>query len=717
MSPQFRSCPALIFTLGLVGPTLAAELVLKVENTNTVAMGGNIEFHLETERVWPNPHDPEQVQMDLEITTPSGAKQTVPAFFFQPCEWRLVERGGRKTEWVYPTGQAGWRVRFTPSEPGRHSARASLKEGEQKVFSEPIPFSCLAGPDKGGLRVSPKDPRFLEWSDGTPFFAIGQNVAFVGLSQYMSVAGAGEAFRRMAENGANFVRVWTCCEDWALAIEARKSAWGRSWDWRPSFVPRPVEEPRATNRLCVGLGGTQPKNLAVSPSHPVAVRPSQTYRLGGRIMTETNTTLSFDAQNGPLGGPAASAQPGHWTSVDRTFTTAANQWWLGDLRLRLAGEGRAWVDGLSLCEAAGGPNLLWEAEVNRPLRGVYDQVDSSMLDRLVAAAEQHGIYLQLCLLTRDLYRPALKDPKTAEYRQATLDAQKLLRYAVARWGWSRHVGAWEYFNEMDPNAPTVSFYGALGDDLERTDPYHHLRTTSAWGPAPNDWKQPRMDMAQLHWYLRPAWGQLSRDEVAAVLDRTRLLRMAAPDKPALLAEFGLADDKWGLSPYMRQDKDGVHFHNALWASSFCGLSGTAMFWWWETLDQQDLYRHYKPLAAFLAGIPFTTGQFQAVSSESEKQSRVLAWRGRDGFYGWISNPEATWWKQVVEKKPLAEIQGDTLTVEVSPGGTYRVEWWDTNTGAILKQTEATLTAERLRLPIPPYAGDIACKVVRKKANQ
>ena len=43
-------------------------------------------------------------------------------------------------------------------------------------------------------------------------------------------------------------RLWTCGEDWALAIEARKSAWGRSWDWRPPFVPAPGEP---AGRLCV----------------------------------------------------------------------------------------------------------------------------------------------------------------------------------------------------------------------------------------------------------------------------------------------------------------------------------------------------------------------------------------------------------------------------------------------------------------------------------
>ena len=53
-----------------------------------------------------------------------------------------------------------------------------------------------------------------------------------------------------------------------------------------------------------------------------------------------------------------------------------------------------------------------------------------------------------------------------------------------------------------------------------------------------------------------------------------------------MGEFGLAEDKWGRSPYMERDTEGVHFHIALWALAFSGLSGTAMFWWWEPLDQR-----------------------------------------------------------------------------------------------------------------------------------
>ena len=52
-----------------------------------------------------------------------------------------------------------------------------------------------------------------------------------------------------------------------------------------------------------------------------------------------------------------------------------------------------------------------------------------------------------------------------------------------------------------------------------------------------------------------------------------------------------------------------------------GLSGAASFWWWETWDQLDAYRHYRPLAAFLAEMPFATAQLQSVSLTTPTWSR------------------------------------------------------------------------------------------------
>ena len=117
-------------------------------------------------------------------------------------------------------------------------------------------------------------------------------------------------------------------------------------------------------------------------------------------------------------------------------------------------------------------------------RGYYNPVDCALLDHIVEAAEQTGIYLQLCLITRDAYMGDLKDEQSAAYQQATVDAQNLLRYAVARWGYSTHVVTWEYFNENDPGLPMERFYREVGDYLQQVDRVRSLAVDQCLASGP-----------------------------------------------------------------------------------------------------------------------------------------------------------------------------------------------------------------------------------------
>ena len=267
--------------------------------------------------------------------------------------------------------------------------------------------------------------------------------------------------------------------------------------------------------------------------------------------------------------PAPSGGSPDWQTFRKEFVTGGNERWLGRVAFSLVGPGTVWLDALSLKEAAGGAELLWEADVNRPIRGYYNPLDCFMLDQLVEAAERNGIYLMLCAITRDLYMNTLSKVDSPEYRLATMDAKKFMRYAVARWGYSTSVAAWEYWNEMDPGKPTDRFYAEVGNYLAQIDIYHHLRTTSTWAPSARDCRHPQIDIAQEHHYMRPDDDDF-KDEVESIIRQTRFLRDNAPSKPALIGEFGLADAKWGLSDYMKQDREGVHFHNCLWASALAG---------------------------------------------------------------------------------------------------------------------------------------------------
>lgn len=713
-SPARRAW-SVVFSLLLVAPVAACwgddELRLRSSATE-VGKYQRVDFELAVPWPYRNPFDPDEVDVSLEILAPDGKPLVLPAFWMQGYERQVLQRGGKK-DWLYPQGSAGWRARFAPTAIGRYEAVVKLKDANREVRSPSVTFQCIESTAPGFLQASARDPRFFAFSNGRPMLAIGQNLAFVGPGQFVTLAKAEEIFDKLSTNGANFLRIWTCCEDWAMAIEARKSVWGRSWSWKPPFAPAPHAS-SSPGRSCIQLGGDLAASVSLATPNPLAVRPGTRYVLSGKLRTgATDTSVKLSAGALDFGPPLRAERSDTWTRFERELETGAEQRFIDQIVLQLDGGGAAWLDELSLREAGGGADLLWEATIRDPICGFYNPTDCFILDQLVEAAERKGLYLQLCLVTRDLYMSSLKDELSDEYARAIRDAKNLVRYSVARWGYSTHVAAWEYFNEIDPHLPTDRFYDELGAYLEQIDVYRHLRTTSTWAPSPKDWRHPRLDIAETHHYIRPADKEQGHDEVAVVLQRVDLLREHSPSRPVLLGEFGLAEDNWQRSAYMKQDTALVHFHNSLWASALSGASGTAMFWWWELLDPMDAYPQYSPLAKFMADVPLDSGLQASGARVVGAEVRVVGLQGRDRADLWLFNPQATWWNQVVQEQTLGRIVSARLELPQLARGTYRVEWWDTDRGTVLAEHEAKLEAGSLTVDVPDFLDDIACKVVRR----
>ncbi len=59
------------------------------------------------------------------------------------------------------------------------------------------------------VRVSPRDPRYFELSDGRPYIPIGLNmIAPPGGDEQEALAGMEDWMRRLSANGGNFIRLW-----------------------------------------------------------------------------------------------------------------------------------------------------------------------------------------------------------------------------------------------------------------------------------------------------------------------------------------------------------------------------------------------------------------------------------------------------------------------------------------------------------------------------
>jgi hypothetical protein len=699
----FAPCLTLaLICLGTPSPSGAAEASVAAA-ARTVKAYECLEFTLRTDVVPANPYDPEEIDLRLDLAGPDGSQVTVPAFWYQPFEYERAKHGGGTADVIYPSGEAGWKARFATGTPGRWTATARLISRQGEAISKPVTFTCTAAPGHGYVRVSPKDPRFLEFTDGTPFFAVGQNVAFIKDTAQQSAM-----IRRLGENGANFVRVWACCEDWAMAVEARKSGWARSWGWKPPTADTPGRQ--GYHRPSGGLQRDMKKGdaLAFSATRPLAVRPGTAYVLTGQARAEPESGLVVAV----AGGSSDPIRCGNrWTEFQHTFRTNAGRRFLGGLSFRAEDPCRLHLKDLSLREAGGGPELLWEADITRPPLGVYNQTDAFILDRIVETAETAGVYLQLVMCTRDHYMHLLKTDPSPEYQRAVAMGKRLARYFAARWGWSTHVAVWEYFNEMDPGRPTERFYSEVGAYFEAIDPWRHLRATSDWHSPSKAARHPALDTADMHYYMRTTTGDLYKDAVASVLKQARLFRQAAPKKPAVFSEFGMTGDNWQRSEAIDLDKEFLHLHNALWTSALSGLSSTVCHWYWDDIHKRNLYPLYKPVAAFVADIPFTTAGLQPIdATTTAKGARLVGLQGKTAAYLWLSDPASTWWNVARMGRKPTEVRGAAVTVTGLAPGSYTVRWWDTRAGKVLRESTARAGGGGLTVQAPPFTGDVAVKI-------
>jgi len=166
---------------------------------------------------WDNPFDPEQVRLDGEFRAPDGSVVVMPGFFLQPFSRRLVGDYER----LEARGQTQWRVRMTPTQTGSWEWRwrVTTPIGSFDTAWEPFEVAPAAPDRHGFLRRSPLDGRHLRHDDGTPYVAIGQNLAWYdGRGTYAY----DDWIAKLAANGVNFIRLWM--PSWAFGLEVIRRA-------------------------------------------------------------------------------------------------------------------------------------------------------------------------------------------------------------------------------------------------------------------------------------------------------------------------------------------------------------------------------------------------------------------------------------------------------------------------------------------------------------
>ena len=318
--------------------------------------------------------------------------------------------------------------------------------------------------------------------------------------------------------------------------------------------------------------------------------------------------------------------------------------------LRLIGENVCWSDEqgagtfdyerwFSHLEAAGGNFArLWLAPWFLPLEhkpgtlNRYDLGAAWQIDRIFELAARHHLYVLLCLdhhgmfqvgnqnwggsnnfWTRNPYSQAAGGP-CAQPNDFFTDAgaralyEKRLRYLVGRYGDSPQLLAWQFFNEIDnvygplKGEDVLAWHRDMGARLRALDPYHHLVTTSLTGGSvrPEIWEIPEMDFSMYHSY-----GDASPADRVSALAHAFVRR---DGKPMMIGEFGTSAANWNspADPFLRG------FRQGLWGGALGGSVGTAMSWWWDDIDRENVYPVYAAMHRILTAGGWEEGSWEPV---------------------------------------------------------------------------------------------------------
>jgi hypothetical protein len=248
--------------------------------------------------------------------------------------------------------------------------------------------------------------------------------------------------------------------------------------------------------------------------------------------------------------------------------------------------------------------------------GRYSIDNSWRLDQVVRLAEENGIRLMFCIGTFGEIReetdyfganlwagnpynaanggPCAKPKDFFTNPTARKLYQRRLRYLIARWGYSPHVFAWEFWNEYRAPAEWVAEMAAF---LKQHDPNRHLVSTTYGDEAV--WKIPEVDFTMTHHY----GDQGSIADFGGLFEHHTLAQRAF-GKPFFIAEFGI-DWRTSDTKYDPEGK-GQNLHNGLWAGVMAGGAGTPMLWYWDGyVHPKNLYGVFQPVARFVEGIDWS----------------------------------------------------------------------------------------------------------------
>jgi hypothetical protein len=206
----------LLVALFLLMPTDAAAqpaISSVSKSADTIARYGKIEITVALTARFSNPFDDRQVALSAAFTAPDGGAVEVQGFHYQ--DFNVDTSTGQ----VSPRGGPVWKIRFAPTKAGTWSFVVRCTDADGTVVSAAQSFTCTETASRGFVRTV--SGRGLRFDDGTPYFAVGENMGWGGSRPLVDFR---NWIDRLSASGGNYVRIWMA--SWSFAVEWQDTGLG-----------------------------------------------------------------------------------------------------------------------------------------------------------------------------------------------------------------------------------------------------------------------------------------------------------------------------------------------------------------------------------------------------------------------------------------------------------------------------------------------------------
>ena len=653
-----------------------------------------------------------------------------------------------------PEGKPGWRAHFTPSEVGEYRYRVTARTPDATVESDEAAFDVADSDRPGFVRVSGDDPHYFAFDNGEGFFPIGHDVIWSGAGGPLTEAM--EYFPKMEAHGEN------CTYLIMGALDA--------------FPPVLAIEWSELGRYDQDAAAAVDWYLDLARKHGIYVKLSfdvhaHNIRAGRPGLWEQNPYST--ERGGPCAGPNEFyTSPEAVAQYKKRLRYIVARW--GHRPEIMAWESFAEINGAVEEDGHSGwrygtepghdevSEMLaaWLAETSDYLRAVdpYDHLISVSFgsdgsdDRLWALPQMD--YTQI-----HHYNSLDTAPQIARWCR-TLTERYAKPMMVTEFGWDvratdltvdplgicNHNGIWAGVMSGAAGGPQNWWC----DRIDALDLYHQYRSLRDFTDG-IDWAREGFRHADIQLnapaqetlpsVALPATGPFSDGQVSeftvgrdgAVNDPGQVpSHLLAPGRPEphvrptfhvdypVAGQFVVRVDS--VSPDARLDvyvDDELVLQQELPAQAASGVTSVFEERWqvWRGIYDREFAvpvpagRHAIRLENGKPGASWIRIANYALTNYDAEPVRAFGLTGRNTTVVWFQNKLSTWGNDRRGGEP-GTIRQATADVTVGSPGNYRIEWWGTWAGKVMRTEEATATEGRIVLRLPAFTRDVACKITR-----